>query len=442
VRQHILRRPCPRATCAGLPPEVDVDVAPPTTAETFAIDAGRDLFFTAMNADVALSLITAPLGSLSAPEDRFIAAERLKFYPSADATSAIVNFVLSFDASKLDLYVLEERVARRKAVETLGRYKGAFLRETVCDCLVQCLTDSDPYMVEVAIWALAEIGIDGQGTILEDIASVLDNDTVSKRVVIQVLMRAGYTPALPRVRECLASSEPATASTAITAVCVLGGDRATMNNVILVLKSEDLNVRRAALEDITLSKHTPALPRVISAPNSLVLRARTARVLLEEMFVDQSATLNDDVAALVDRLIWDHPCDLDLLGKTKDTKKARDLSRNIRQLYKNDAVYSYLATRTIAEDHCSDVEAAAAAGDTVLLSFTEKPYFDYFGAYHIFKTLGWLRHRPAVPVLLENAANLPPRFFNHQAGAILALAEIGDASVYPVLVKVAKNTSI
>jgi bilin biosynthesis protein len=174
----------------------------------------------------------------------------------------------------------------------------------------------------------------------------------------------------------------------------------------------------------------------------LVLRARTARVLLEEMFVDQSATLNDDAAALVDRLIWDHPCDLDLLGKTKDTKKARDLSRNIRQLYKNDAVYSYLATRTIAEDHCSDVEAAAAAGDAVLLSFTEKPYFDYFGAYHIFKTLGWLRHRPAVPVLLENAANLPPRFFNHQAGAILALAEIGDASVYPVLVKVAKNTSI
>jgi hypothetical protein len=44
VCQHILRRPYPRATCAGLPPEVDVDVAPPITAETFAIDAGRDLY--------------------------------------------------------------------------------------------------------------------------------------------------------------------------------------------------------------------------------------------------------------------------------------------------------------------------------------------------------------------------------------------------------------
>jgi bilin biosynthesis protein len=436
------RRIVPCASEASPARKLNVDVAPPTTADTFAIDAGRDLFFTGMNVDVALSLITAPLGELASPEDRFIAAERLKFYPSEDSTAAILNFVLSFDASNLDMYVLEERVARRKAVETLGRFKGLYLRDRVCDYLMRCLKDSDPYMVEVAIWALTEIGVDGNDVVLKEIASVLDTDDVSKRVVIQSLMRAGYIEALPRIRECVSSQDPATASAAMTAVCVLVGDRSPMDHIVHVLKSEDLNVRRAALEDITLSRNVSALPDVVTAPNSLVLRARTARVLLEKQHSDGSFSLEEDVAALIDRLIWDHPSDLDLLGKTKDTKKARELSRNIRQLYKNDAVYSYLASRTIAEDHRYDEADAVTAGRAVLQSFTEKPYFDYFGAYHVFKTLGWLRYRPAISVLSDNAANLPPRFFNHQAGAILALAEIGVLSAYPIVAEVASTTNI
>lgn len=410
-----------------------------TTEETFAEDAGRDLFFTGMSPEMAIDILGRELGSLDSPDDRFIAAERLKFFPSIEATDALLSFVERFQSDEMDSYVLEDKVARRKCVETLGRYRGQFERNRVFSCLQRRLEDADEYMVEVAIWSLAELGLHGQFDTLQQIQRVLDNDAVSKRVVIQTLMRARHKPALEQIRKLANSSDGGTASAAMTAVCVLGDDPSGMDRVVSVLRSDDLNVRRSALEDITLSKYVPALPSVAVAPNSLVLRARTCRVLLEEKY-NACQQLDLESAVLLDRLIWDHPCDLDLLGMTKETKKARDIARNVRQLYKNDAVYPYLASRTLAEDHRGSTDAAA--GDAVLTSFVQQPYFDYFGAYHVFKTLGWLRHRPAIPLLLDNAENLPPRFFNHQLAAILALSELHALAVGPVIESVVKKTSI
>jgi bilin biosynthesis protein len=418
--------------------------APQTTEETFALDAGRDLFFAGMDGAMATALLDAPLGSLPSADDRFIAAERLQFFPSAAATDAIIRFVARFNTANLDDYVLEDRVARRKCIETLGRYKGAFERERVFACVTKCLDDPDPYMVEVAVWTLAEVGVAGRDAVLAAVLAVLDNDAVAKRVIIQTLMRAGYKPALPRIRELVSSADGATASAAMTAVCMLGGDPSGMDDVVRVLKSENLGERRSAIEDITLSKHVPALAAVAIAPNSLVLRARAVRALLESSVgpgaVSGDAPLDDETAMLIDRLIWDHPSDLDLLDMSKDTKKARDVDRNVRQLYKNDAIYPYLAARTLAEDHQAAPDGIAGAA--VLKSFLDQPYFDYFGAYHVFKTLGWLQYKPSLTLLLDNAENLPPRFFNHAVGAVLAASELGDPAADPVFARIAAQTQV
>lgn len=414
-----------------------------STEETFAIDAGRDLFFPGMDADTAIQILDAPLGSLEARDDRFIAAERLKFYPSEKAVDAIIAFVRRFERGGMELYVLEDKVARRKAVESLGRHKGAFRREEVICLLRECLGDADGFMVEVAVWALAEIGVTNDAEVLEDIVKVLDSKAVVKRVVIQTLMRAKYTPALPRIRGLVEDADAATRSAAMTAVAILSGDETIMDPVVNILKSAELNLRRAAIEDITLSKHTPALEQVAVCPNSLVLRSRTVRVLLDKMKkenVEMEQWLSDDTAALVDRLIWDHPCDLDLLGQKKETKKARDASRNIRQLYKNDALSAYAASRCLAEDHRNTDSSDVATA--VKKSHEDLGYFDYFGAYHVFKTLGWLRYQDAYELLVDNAKNLPPRFFNHQAGAATALAELGRVEAVEVLGEVAKRTGI
>lgn len=416
-----------------------------STEDVFAIDAGRDLFFAGMDAGMAIAILDAPLDKEyeKGIEDLFIAAERLKFFPSEESTSALIRYICKFDLSKMDSYRFEMRVARRKCVESLGRHKGKFQKEKVKALLKDCMQEDDPNLVEVCVWALAEIGVSNDEDVLSSIVDILDKDNVQKRVVIQTLLRAGYKPALERIRPFIDSPFPAVASAALSAVATFDNDVEAMKPVVQILKSDVLNERRAAIEDLTLARYVPALEDVAVCPNSLVLRCRTVRVFLDVRKQDEpqlADTLDDYTAKLVDRLIWDHPGDVDLLGMKKETKKSRDAARNIRQLYKNDALYSYLACRTLAEDYRdSDDETTHAA---VLKSYTDLPYFDYFGAYHAYKTLGWLKYQGAYDLLLENARTLPPRFFNHKAGAITALAELGNADVVDSIVDIAKDATL
>lgn len=415
----------------------------PTTDQIFGENAGRDLFFNAMDEAQAISLLDAELGSLPSADDRFIAAERLKFFPTASAADAIIRFVRRFDSSKLDSYVLEDRVARRKAVESLARHKGVHHRARVVELLIDCLSDPDPYMAEVAIWALGEVDAQDERA-LQGVASVLCSDSgVAKRVAIHTLLRAKHTPALPALRQFVDDDDPATASAARAACSVLGLDEQAMQPVVELLRSAVLSVRRAAIEDITISGYVPALEAICKCPNSLVLRARTARALLDKRFAADTRAeqaLDEDTARLVDRLIWDNPAHLDLLGMTKDTRKARAADRNMRQLYKNDALEAYLACRTLVEDFGgTDNEHI---GCELVKCYNELGYFDYFGAYHVYKTLGWLKYAPAYSFLLENATNLPARFFNHQTGAVTALAELGNADAIDALMQVGSKSNI
>lgn len=422
-----------------------LDTATPSTEDVFAIDAGRDLFFSGMDEAKAIQILGEPLGQLEDIEDRFIAAERLKFFATSDSAQALMSFIRRFDTTRMNDYILEDRIARRKSVESLGRHKGAFHVEQVSQFLTDLLNDADALLVETAVWSLAEMGVILGHTTLEKVMEVLDNDDVEKRVVVQTLLRSKYMPALPRLRNLTESDDVGVASAAMAAVATLSGETEVMQPVISILRSNVLNERRSAMEDITIAKFIPAMHQVAVCPSSLVLRARTVRVLLDAQKQNHNSTsemLDDHMARLIDRLIWDHPGDLDLLGMKKETRKSRDVDRNIRQLYKNDALFPYLASKTLAEDHRDKSEDESDAAAAVLKSYNDMPYFDYFGAYHVYKTLGWLRYRPAYDLLLENAITLPPRFFNHKAGAVTALAELGNVDAIPAIEKIAREANI
>lgn len=421
-------------------------VATPSTEDTFAIDAGRDLFFSAMNPETAIAILDEPLGSLSARDDRFIAAERLKFFPSVDSTQALIRFVDSFDTENLDQYCIEDRVSRRKAVESLGRHGGEYLPEKVLQLLEKTLKDPDAYMVEVSVWTLGQLKLGNVES--SDLLAIVTEQTlprgdVNQRVIVQTLLKAKYKPALPAIRKLINSEDMPLRSAALSAVAVLEKNPDVMQPVIDILQDDNLNVRRAAIEDVTLARYTPALPAVVHCPNSIVLRARAARVLLDTRKKAgewKDGKLSEDVSIMIDKLIWDHPNDIDLLGIKKETKKARNMERNIRQLYKNDFISPYVASRTLAEDYRE--EKGGLAGAAVLNSYNELKYFDYFAAYHVYKTIGWLQYQPGYDLLLENAENLPPRFFNHQAGAATALAELGNKNAIPILQKIARESNI
>ena len=420
--------------------------ATPSTEDTFAIDAGRDLFFSGMDPETAIGILKEPLGSLAASDDRFIAAERLKFFPSNDTTQALIKFVDSFDTENLDQDCLEDRVSRRKAVESLGRHGGEYFPDQVLELLQKTLNDPDPYMAEVSVWALGQLKLStaSYSHLLAIIAEqTLPREDVNQRVVVQTLLKAKYEPALPAIRQLTDSKNMSLRSAALSAVAVLGKDPDIMKPVIDILQYDNLNIRRAAIEDVTLARYTPALQAVLHCPNSIVLRARAARALLDtrkEAGEWANGELTEDVSIMIDKLIWDHPNDIDLLGIRKETKKARNMEKNVRQLYKNDFISPYVASKTLAEDYRGEKDGLAGAA--VLNSYNELKYFDYFAAYHIYKTIGWLRYEPGYKLLLENAENLPPRFFNHQAGAATALAELGNKNAIPVLHKVARESNI
>lgn len=414
-----------------------------STEEVFAIDAGRDLFFRGMDEAMAIEILEKEIGELSDVEDRFIAAERLKFFPSERSARALMSFVDKFDSSKVSECDTEERIARRKAVETLGRHKGAFLADEVKEFLSRYFQDVDAHVVENAVWALGEIGGDLSESLLEKVVSVLDQEKIEKRVVIQTLLRAGYKPAIEKLKKLAESEDLGVTTAALSAVAALSGDSSVMGPVSEVLKSEDLNARRYAIEDIKLGGYIEGTEKVAVCPNSLVLRARTVRSLLDKRKEEESELgmkLDDDTAQMVDRLIWDHPGDLDLLGMKKETRRARDLARNVQQLYKNDALYNYLACRTIAEDYRG--ENNEEAGTALMKSYNDLGYFDYFGAYHVYKTLGWIGYEGGYDLLIENAVKLPPRFFNHKAGAITALAELGRQDALEAIADIASETRI
>ncbi|KAA8492125.1 putative phycocyanin operon protein Y [Porphyridium purpureum] len=416
-----------------------------STEQTFAESAGRDLYFQGMDEALAQKVLLAPAHELDDASERYIAAERLKFFPSEASTRALIKCVTS-----LPIQCLDDRVARRKAVETLGRYAGRFCRDEVLIVLRGCLRDDDPYTVEVAVWAISQIGAGASDEaesvhpVHAELAALLEQSgleqQVNQRVVIQALLRLGASSAVDKIRPLIESIDGATASAAMLAVREFSGESDFMHRFMDLLRSDDLNTRRAAIEDVTLSAYAPALETVAKLPNSLVLRSRAVRKILDAQR-DKGQLggeeLDADTACLLDQLIWDHPETIDLLGLRNETKKSRALDRNVDRLYKNDARQAYLAQLTIALEHNND-----AAAQSVLASYEALPYFDYFAAYHVFKTLGWLKAASAESMLLEQFRTLPPRFFNHQIGAGLALASIGSRDALPDILAIGSSTRI
>jgi len=397
------------------------------TEQTFATDAGRDLMFAGLTQDRAIEILTG-----EGKDDRYIAAERLQFFPSEKATRALIDTVQQGPTNDLS-----EKVTRRKCVEVLGRLQGKYLREHVVETVRQCLHDPDPYTVEVAVWTLSELQVT-EYDLLEEITSVLHQKEVNKRVVIQTLMQLGHRPAADRIQAFTNSDDLSVASAANAFLFRIDGDEAHMTAVQKVLSSENLNARRSAIEDIGKVQHFPSLSKVTVAPNSLVLRSRAVRSILDHALSSGEATLDDVTMKQIDLLIWDHPFDLNLLGQANETRKSRQLERCIQRLHKNDALPAYLATKTLIEDHQSE-----RAASMIQESFVAAPYFDYFAAYHLFKAIGWVGGAAgSFDLLIHQFRTLPPRFFNHQLAAGLSLAVLGKQDAIEDLFKVATSSKI
>jgi bilin biosynthesis protein len=354
--------------------------------------------------DQAIGLLDTPQDQLDEEDSRYIAASHLVNFPTEKTIAALIRAIQTTDPQ------LDNRIVRRKSVETLGRLEAV----QALPVIQACLADDDCYTVENAVWAIGEIGTQ-DATILEAMAALLDKPSQTYRVIIHTLTKLDYRPALERIRRFVDVDDKPIASAAMAAICRMTGDYSGMAQVVEFLQHENVYTRRLCIQDLIDAKYYSAIPAIAKAPVSLVFRLRGIRLLAESGMPDAISWA--DVQPSLEAVLRDHPHDLEMVHEY-DQPPVLDFV--IRELYETDFGRSYLATQTILETY-SDVAPAA-----IMATYEAEAYADYGAHYHVMKLLGWLKYAPATDMLIGMLNHPQPQFQKSRAAAALALGEIGD----------------
>lgn len=112
------------------------------------------MFFTLMDQAEVIEILDVALVDLSQAEAPFISAEWLKFHPFEYTSFKLIRFLLLFYLSSDYQYVLEERIARKKAVETFLRIKAQLYKVPVIDFLKCMLHEPEHYLIDAVVRCL------------------------------------------------------------------------------------------------------------------------------------------------------------------------------------------------------------------------------------------------------------------------------------------------
>ncbi len=372
----------------------------------------RFFSFFNLTEDQAIALLDTPQAEIGEEDSRYIAASHLINFSTDRSIAALMRAVQQTDP------VLENRIVRRKSVESLGRLQAV----QALPVIRTCLADDDCYTVENAVWAIGEIGTQDPD-ILAEVAQLLDKPAQTYRVIIHTLTKLDYQPAVARIRRFVDDIDPPTASAAIAAICRLTRDFSQMGKVVAMLQHKNVLGRRLSIQDLIDARYYDAIGNIARCPVSLVFRLRAIRMLAEAGIADKTLTFAR-IQPHLEQTLRDYPGDLDLVHSYE---KLPDLQFLIQQLYETDFGRCYLAAKTILENYSEEAPAALFA------TFAEEANNDYGAHFHVVKLFGWLKHSPAYDLLLEALHNSQPQFQKSRAAAAIALGELGEKRAIPEL---------
>jgi bilin biosynthesis protein len=362
--------------------------------------------------DQAIALLKKPLNTEDGTSERYVGAAHLINFPTERSINALIEAVKDLDPA------LANRIARRKAVESLGRLKAT----QALPILKTCLADPDPLMVENAVWAIGEIGTEDE-SILEVIANLLTKPHQTYRVIIHTLANFNYLPALERIEPFATHDDKSIASAAIASVARLSNDYSQMEQVVEFLQHSDINVRRACIQDLIDAEDYAAISAIAKAPISVAFRLRGIRLLAAKGL----ATGKLDFAEIepsLDRIIRDRPQDIDLVHEYDQPPALEFL---IKELYHTDFGRCYLASKTILEIYPQEALAA------LLQTYQDEAHNDYGAHFHVVKLLGLLKHQASYDLIVEALHNTSPQFQKSRAAAAIALGNLQAVQAIPLL---------
>jgi bilin biosynthesis protein len=370
--------------------------------------------------DNAIALIAKPLTEADTTSERYVGVCHLVNFPTPRSIRTLIEVV------KDNNPVMEHRIARRKAVEVLGRLKAKEALPTI----IACLNDADIYTVENAVWAIGEIGTEDRA-ILEQIAQLLTKPGQNYRTIIQTLGKFNYQPAIDRIKVFAEAEDKSIASSAIATIAKMTQDNSQMERVVEFLQHEDVNARRACVQELIDTNYYPAIEAISVAPISIAFRLRGIGLLGRSGLANGKLTFAE-IEPNLDRTIRDRPQDIALVHEY-DLKPSLEFL--IGELYHTDFGRCYLACKTLLEEY------SELAPTALRQTYQAEAHNDYGAHFHVIKLFGLLKYRASYDLIVEALHNTEPQFQKSRAAAAIALANLGDTRSIP-LIREAFNTPI
>ena len=368
-----------------------------------------------LSEEEAIAFLETPLDQVRDGNARYTAAAHLVNFSTERSVQALIRAVNNTDPS------LDNRIVRRKAVESLGRLKAVQSLPVIQTCLKE---EDDCYTVENAVWAIGEIGTNDL-ELLEQIAELLTKSNQTYRVIIQTLAKLQYVPAIERIRPFAEHEDGTIASAAISALARLSQNDELLARILPFLEDSKVYTRRLCIQDLMDARYYPSIPKIAQCPVSFVFRLRGIRTLLDTGLECRQVTFNQ-VQNDLENVLRDHPETINLVHEYDQTPTLDFL---IRELYETDFGRCYLATETLLqEDHVLDP-------DILIEQYRGDAYNDYGANYHVVKLLGWLRYKPAYEIFVEALHRTEPQFQKTRTAAAIALGELGEQDAIPELKK-------
>ena len=361
-----------------------------------------------LSQEEAIRLLLQPVDALESQSDPYMAAAHLINFPGQQTEEALIALVRDPEQAQ------PRRLARRKAVEVLGRL-GC---QTALPVIAACLSSDDPYLVENSAVALQQLNCTDSG-VHQQLSQLLADALQNRRVLIQSLAGLGVVDALPAIQVLQDAEAPGVRGAAISAVVQLGGTRDRLPDLVDQMVLPNQMDRQSAIQDAINAGGYELLEEILQAPVSPVFRMRAVRALWSRA---AEAGCGLDLITVLDGLIEDRPQALQLVHAYDQEPTDAFL---VQEFFGTDFSRSYLALQTLQQ------RSASALWPLLLQRWQEEAHNDYGAHYFFIRLFGSLQGWPseALPLIrmfLEEAiVTRRPQFMKSKPAAVRALAALG-----------------
>ncbi len=290
-----------------------------------------DNVFAGMGEAEAMETLLADTASLAQPVSKYIAATRLGASSSEESLDVLIK------ASALESDDLYDRIARRKAIDALGRRKNG----RAIPVLIKALSCDDEIAVINAIDSITKIDTPLTDDQTQAIGLALTGPDNQQRAVIQAHTRLGLPDPNDAIRPLEEHDNPLVAGAACVYAARSEGRTEQLNRLIPQLTDPKAGRRHAAVIDLGDAGDVSWLEPLIRAPVSMPLRAKSAFKLLQ---TNGNGDIPEQYIPLLEQLLQDNPNNLDLKDEWIAAEDPAELEKNLQH---RDEAKQYGAAKTL-----------------------------------------------------------------------------------------------